>query len=236
MNPPIVYALTNPTAQRTSRMTAMVQSIFLTPAAQSRRFFTACDHIGRFRPTWASASVRNADPRLSDSRPGVCPMVYGVFRGGNGVAGFLRRSFLIGRRFRLDLLRRHLHHVGGRRVAGSVPGINPVMVGRARFDGPVAEGRDMRPHLADLYEWLARAVTDGSLDAEPESAGLGPAFGPCQDHLATADRYSHQVDRCARKGERRRSVGHPSSSLLRRKQVVNIPPVGTGNHPMDSIS
>jgi len=30
MNPPIVYEVTNPSAQRTSKMTAMVQSIFLT--------------------------------------------------------------------------------------------------------------------------------------------------------------------------------------------------------------
>ena len=28
MNPPIVYEVTNPSAQRTSKMTAMVQSIF----------------------------------------------------------------------------------------------------------------------------------------------------------------------------------------------------------------
>ena len=31
MNPPIVYAETRPIAQRTSKMTAMVQSIFVTP-------------------------------------------------------------------------------------------------------------------------------------------------------------------------------------------------------------
>ena len=41
MNPPIVYEVTNPSAQRTSKMTAMVQSIFLTslrgPATSIRK-------------------------------------------------------------------------------------------------------------------------------------------------------------------------------------------------------
>jgi hypothetical protein len=78
--------------------------------------------------------------------------------------------------------------------------MNPVVVGRARINGSVVEGRNMLPHLADLYEWLARAVTDLSLNAEPESAG--PAFGPCQNHLATADGDRHQIDRRRRKDGR----------------------------------
>ena len=70
--------------------------------------------------------------------------------------------------------------------------MNPIGVGRARLDGPVAKGLDMRPHPADLCEWTARSATGCSLDAEPESAG--PAFGPCQNHLATADGDRHEVD------------------------------------------
>jgi len=41
MNPPIVYEVTKPSAQRTSKMTAMVQSIFITsfrgPATSIRK-------------------------------------------------------------------------------------------------------------------------------------------------------------------------------------------------------
>ena len=115
-------------------------------------------------------------------------------------------SFLIGRRFHLGLQRRHLHHIGGQRVSGSVPCTNSVVVGRARFGGSIAESRDMPPHLADLYEWLARAVTGCSLNAEPESAAR--AFGPCQNHLATAAGDRHQIDGRRRKDGRRRAVGH----------------------------
>jgi len=63
--------------------------------------------------------------------------------------------------------------------------MNPVGVDRARLDGPVAEGCDMWPHPANLREQTGRTDTVSALDAEPESAG--PAFGPCQNHLATAD-------------------------------------------------
>jgi len=141
---------------------------------------------------------------------------------------------LIGRQFPDDLRRHHLHHIGGRRSAGSVPCTNPVAVGRARIDGPVAEGRDMRPHLANLYKFRARAVTVCSLDAEPESDGS--AFGPRQKHLATASGDRHQIDWCGRKIATRRSISHSSSSPLRQVQIVKTRPVGRGNHPVGSIS
>jgi len=122
-------------------------------------------------------------------------------------------SSLIGRQFRLGLRRRHIHHIGGRRVAGGVHCTNPIGVGHARINGSVAECRDMRPHLADLSEWTARTVTVSAFDAEPESAG--PAFGPCQNHLATAEGDRHQIGGRRRKDGRRRSLGHSSTSPLR---------------------
>ena len=78
--------------------------------------------------------------------------------------------------------------------------MNLVVVGRAGTDEPVAEGSDMRSHLADLHEFFARAATDGTPDAEPEPAGVGPAFGPCQDHLAAPDDDRDQIDRRRWKG------------------------------------
>ena len=78
--------------------------------------------------------------------------------------------------------------------------MNPVGVGRAKLDGPVAEGRDMRTHPADSCESTARTSTGCSLDAEPESAS--PAFGPSKEHLAAADGDRHQIDRHGRKGDR----------------------------------
>ena len=109
--------------------------------------------------------------------------------------------------------------------------MNPVVVGRVRIDGPVAEGRDMRSHLADLYELLARAVTVRSPDAESESADPGPAFGPCQYYLATADGDRYQIDRRGRKDDRRRTVGHTSSSVLRQGRGIKARPVGAGKSP-----
>jgi len=155
---------------------------------------------------------------LSETRIDVCPIRGTVF-------------VLIGRRFRTELRRRHLHHIGGWRVAGGVPCMNPVVIGRARIDGHVAEGRDMRFHLADLYELLARAVTFRSPDAKSGSADPRPAFGPCQNHLATADGDRHQIDRRRRKGGRRRTAGHASSSMLRQVQVIKTRPVGAGKSP-----
>ena len=136
-------------------------------------------------------------------------------------------SFLICRRFHLGLQRRHLHHIGGQRVSGSVPCTNSVVVCCARIGGSIAEGRDIPPHLADLYEWLARAVTDCSLDAEPESTG--PAFCPCQNHLAAAAGDRHQIDRCRRNNGRRGLVGHSSSSP-RRQGFAWQHPVGRGGN------
>ena len=158
--------------------------------------------------------ILSAGPRyrhLSETRADVCLIPDTVF-------------VLIGRRFRPRPRRRHLHYVGGRRVAGGVPCVNPVAVGRARIDGPVAEGRDMRPHLADLYKLRARAVTVRSLDAEPESAG--PAFGPCQNHLATAYGDSDQIGRRLGKDgrENRLVILHPLNSD--EVWAGNIRPVG----------
>src|SRR3990172_9052813 len=84
--------------------------------------------------------------------------------------------------------------------------MNPVEVGRRRLDGPVAEGRDMRPHFADLREQTGGTGTLGALDAEPESAG--PAFGPCQNHLGTTDDDRHQIGRRLGKDGSRISAGH----------------------------
>src|SRR3990172_9723507 len=79
------------------------------------------------------------------------------------------------------------------------------------------------------------AVTDCSLDAEPESAG--PAFGPCQNHLATTDGDPYQIDRRLGKGGRQMSVGHSSSSPLPQGFAsATSNPSGQGNHPIDSIS
>jgi hypothetical protein len=115
--------------------------------------------------------------------------------------------------------------------------MNPVVIGRARIDGPVAEGRDMRFHLADLYELLARAVTVRSPDAKSGSADPRPAFGPCQNHLAwTADGDRDQIDRRRRKGDRRRTDGHASSSMLRQGQVIKTRPVGAGKSPVIIVS
>ena len=144
-------------------------------------------------------------------------------------------SFLIGRRFHLGLQRRHLHHIGRQRVSGSVPCPNSIMVGCAGIGGPIAESRDIPPHLADLYEWLARAVTGCSLNAEPESAD--PAFGPCQNHLAPAAGDRHQIDGCRRKDGRRGSVGHSSFSPHPTRIRSAIPsPSGREHHLIDSIS
>src|SRR3990172_5119067 len=74
MNPPIVYDVTKPRSQRTSKMTAMVQSIF--------HHLPYCSHGNPSRQPSVSASVRNASRRLSDSRIGVCP------RAGRGAGGF----------------------------------------------------------------------------------------------------------------------------------------------------
>ena len=74
---------------------------------------------------------------LSETRAAVCLIPGTVF-------------VLIGRQFRPGPRHRHLRHIGGRRVAGSIPRMNPVGVGRARLDGPVAEGSDIRPRPADL--------------------------------------------------------------------------------------
>ncbi|HLE18510.1 MAG TPA: hypothetical protein VI728_09535, partial [Syntrophales bacterium] len=92
--------------------------------------------------------------------------------------------------------------------------------------GPVAEGRDMRPNPADLVEQTGRTGTVSALDAEPDSAG--PAFGPCQNHLPTADSDRHQIDRRLGKDGRRRSVGHSSSSPLR--LGIFKAPGSTGRH------
>src|SRR3990172_251435 len=74
MNPPIVYEVTKPRSQRTTKMTAMVQSIFHDLPDYS--------HGTPARLPSVSASVRNASRRLSDSRIGVCP------RAGRGAGGF----------------------------------------------------------------------------------------------------------------------------------------------------
>ena len=137
---------------------------------------------------------------MSDMRTAVCLMPDPVF-------------VLFIRQFRIGLRRHRLHHIGGRRVAGGVPCMNPVGVGRARLDGPVAEGRDMRSHPADHRERTGRTDTVSALDAEPESAG--PAFGPCEKHLATSDGDRQQIDRHLGKDGRRRSTGHSSSYPLR---------------------
>jgi hypothetical protein len=139
------------------------------------------------------------------------------------------------RQFRLGLRRCHLYHIGGRRVAGSVPCTNSVVVGRARMGGSIAESRDIPPHLADLYEWLARAVTGCSLNADPESAD--PAFGPCQNHLAIANGDPHQIDRCGREGGRQISGGHSSPSPHpTRIRSATPSPSGSEHHLIDSIS
>src|SRR3989339_447392 len=104
MNPPIVYEVTKPSAQRTSKMTATVQSI--------------------------------SHPRC-----------------------------------------RHLHHIGGRRVAGGVPCMHPVRIGRTRLDGPVTEGRDMRSRTADLREPAGGTDTGSPARGGIGASGLG--FGPC---------------------------------------------------------
>jgi len=112
--------------------------------------------------------------------------------------------------------------------------MNPVGVGRARLDGPVAEGRDMRSHPADHRERTGRTDTVSALDAEPESAG--PAFGPCEKHLATSDGDRQQIDRHLGKdgGEDRLVILHPIR--FRKDSVGTSPPSGRGNHPIDSIS
>src|SRR3990172_2806554 len=74
MNPPIVYEVTKPRSQRTTKMTAMVQSIF--------HHLPDYSHGNPARLPSVSASVRNASRRLSDSRIGVCP------RAGRGAGGF----------------------------------------------------------------------------------------------------------------------------------------------------
>src|SRR4030067_2900208 len=76
MNPPLVYEVTKPRSQRTSKMTAMVQSI----SHHLPYYF----HGNPARQPSVSASVRNASRRLSDSRIGVCPR---AGRGAGGVGG-----------------------------------------------------------------------------------------------------------------------------------------------------
>src|SRR5512143_871707 len=115
---------------------------------------------------------------LSEMRIAVCPIRGTVF-------------VLIGQRFRLGRRRRHPHHIGGRRYAGTVPCKNPVGVGRTRLDQPVAEGSDMRPRPSNLRERTGRADAVGTLDAELESADL--AFGPRQNHLTTSDGDRYQI-------------------------------------------
>jgi hypothetical protein len=46
-----------------------------------------------------------------------------------------------------------------------------------------------------------RTDTVSTLDAEPGCAD--PAFGPCQNHLATRDDDRHQIDRRRREDGRR---------------------------------
>ena len=84
--------------------------------------------------------------RLSETRVAVCLIPGTVF-------------VLIGRQSRRGPRHRHPRHIGGRRVAGGVPRMNPVGVDRARLDGPVAEGCDMRPHPANLREQTGRTDT-----------------------------------------------------------------------------
>ena len=71
--------------------------------------------------------------------------------------------------------------------------MNPVGVGRARLDRPVAEGRACGPTSPIFENRQAGPIPVSALDTEPESGG--PAFGPCQKHLATADGDCDQIDR-----------------------------------------
>ena len=62
-----------------------------------------------------------------------------------------------------------------------------------RLDDPVAEGRDVRPRTTDLRERTGGTDAVSALDAELQSADI--TFGPCQNHLATSDGDSYQIDR-----------------------------------------
>ena len=72
MNPPIVYELTKPTAQRTSKMTAMVQSIFVTSCRGIATFFHCME------PMLILSGGIGHRP-LSDMRIAVCLILGPVF-------------------------------------------------------------------------------------------------------------------------------------------------------------
>src|SRR5659263_425922 len=72
MNPPIVYELTKPTAQRTSRITAMVQSIFLTSCRVIATFFHCLELM-------LILSDGRGHRHLSEMRIAVCLILGPVF-------------------------------------------------------------------------------------------------------------------------------------------------------------